>query len=311
MKIKLPTEINKTIKEIIDTFELLMPNKMISFYIIGSYAENYYTKNSDIDALLILKDNLSKKELNKAENILDNLSEESLTDLDISVISENELYHPKTLNQKIDALLVKKNSYLFYGKEIKEKIPEIDIDSYINMAVNRPIHFIARVRDNKYLTYPIDYPNKEVFHFGYCNRKILINGKNTPSTKELVVNVGWMATALIALKAKEVVVRKNDCLDKYKLFVNDEWVDFLEDVFAICRDKWEYRIPQKNNDKNKLISICKKTLQFENYFLEEYKNFIISQLKKKDHNNHVITEILSKKIHYAEPEILEILNKNK
>lgn len=258
---------NKDILKIKEVFKTIFEDKFLSLYLIGSYAENYAINTSDIDGFIILK-SATDKEIKKAYKLMEFFWENSLFDLDISIISEENILNPLSNIDKTDSFLIKNNSLLFYGKDIKQNIQDINLDDYLAISIKRPIHFISRVRKLKNINYPVDYPNKNDTFLGYCNRKILINGKKTKSTKELVVNVGWIATALIALKAEKMVLNKNDCLAKYKEYVNDEWVSFIEEIFSFCRNNYEYKIPKNKKDKLKLIELCKKALEFENYFLK-------------------------------------------
>ncbi|MFN8670954.1 MAG: hypothetical protein U0457_02595 [Candidatus Sericytochromatia bacterium] len=258
---------NKDILKIKEVFNTIFEEKFLSFYLIGSYAENYAINSSDIDGFIILT-SVTDKEIKNAYKLMEFFWENSLFDLDISIIQDINILTPLNNTEKMDAFLIKNNSYLFFGKDIKNNIPEINLKDYLDISIKRPIHFISRVRKIKNPSYPIDYPNKKDPYFGYCNRKILINGKKTKSTKELLVNVGWIATALIALKAEKMVLNKNDCLAKYKEYVNDEWFSFIEEIFSFCRNNYEYKIPKNKKDKLKLIELCKKALEFENYFLK-------------------------------------------
>jgi hypothetical protein len=84
--------------------------------------------------------------------------------------------------------------------------------------------------------------------------------------------------AIIALKAKVYVNDKNDCLKQYRVRINDEWTDLIQDVYAKCRNAWVYCVPSDTGDRKQLKNICERTLAFENYFLSLYKDFLLAEL---------------------------------
>jgi hypothetical protein len=307
MKIENKDKTTKYLEAIIEIVNIAIPNKIRAFYLTGSYAENYSINTSDLDGLILLKKSSTKEDIQKAAKILDNLSQISNKDLDISILNETKITNPKSPHDTIDSLIVLQNSKLIYGKDIKFKIPEIDFEAYFETRINEPLYFIKRVRKVKFLKYPLKYPNLKDFYLGYCNRKLLVQGEEVLSSKELVVNVGWIATALIVLKSGEMVVRKNDCLPKYKKYIGDEWVEFLESIFLICRNKWKYLLPEKIEDKNKLRDLCLKALDFENKFLETYKDFLIKKLDESRLEKLFVIDILSKNLHYNDDILIKKL----
>jgi hypothetical protein len=121
--------------------------------------------------------------------------------------------------------------------------------------------------------------------------------------------MGWIATALIALKSGEMVIKKDDCLKKYKEFVGDEWVGFLEDIFLVCRNEWNYLLPEKLKDRNKLRNICLKALDFENRFLEIYKDFLIKKLDEENPEKLFVINVLLKNIYYNDDILIKKLLK--
>jgi hypothetical protein len=203
---------NKELDSIIKIINTSIPNKIRAFYMTGSYAGNYMVNTSDFDGIIILKKSSSKNDIQKVEKILELLSNISNKALDISVLNESNLIIPKTPHDSINSLIIQKNSELIYGKDIKSNIPQIDFKPYFIARTNEPIYFIKRVRKTKFLKYPVNYPNSKDFYLGYCNRKLMSKEELVLSSKELVVNMGWIATALIALKSGEMVIKKDDCL---------------------------------------------------------------------------------------------------
>lgn len=130
---------------------------------------------------------------------------------------------------------------------------------------------------------PLDYPDPTDEFYGYTHRTVrLPDGFEVPSTRDLIRTTGWAATALIALKTGQYVVRKRDCFIAYRNEINDEWAELLETIYATCRREWNYLIPEEAGVRERLRAICARTLAFENHFLREYQSFLLGELRSGD-----------------------------
>jgi hypothetical protein len=58
-----------------------------------------------------------------------------------------------------------------------------------------------------------------------------------------------------------------------------EWAGLLEEVYANCRERWHYRIPDDADEQDLLKTLCQRTLAFENYFLQYYRQFFLNILQ--------------------------------
>lgn len=128
-------------------------------------------------------------------------------------------------------------------------------------------------------------------------------GTHRFSKKELVTHLlvtplfacDWGSLGVLKrlLKAKKYVGTKGECLRKYKQYINDEWKGLLEEVYQVCRNQWEYRIPTRESERNQLKTVCQHTLEFENYFLELYRDFLMDELaaENKEHQLQALRDL--------------------
>jgi hypothetical protein len=154
------------------------------------------------------------------------------------------------------------------------------------------------------IRYPLTYPDPQDEFYGYATRLIrLPDGQEVPCTRDLIRLVGWSATAIIAFKAGKYVASKSECHKLYRACFNDEWSRLLQDIYELCRGKWNYLIPEKQADRSILRNICERTLGFENHFLQIYKQFVLSELSSSDIKGVQDVLLVAQRIVYQDEEI--------
>jgi hypothetical protein len=94
--------------------------------------------------------------------------------------------------------------------------------------------------------------------------------------------VGKPALAMVTAEARIYVKNKTDCLVQYQQHIHDEWASLLEEVYANCRERWHYRIPEDAGEQYLLKELCQQTLAFENHFLRYYRQFFLSVLQSEE-----------------------------
>jgi hypothetical protein len=184
----------------------------------------------------------------------------------------------------IDNVTLRFNSALIYGEDIRDQLSLPDIGLYGQMLVFIIYNFFARIRGNpRFLTYPLEYPDHAAPFYGYACRTIRDqDGCDVPSTKELINCVGKPALAMVTAEARVYVKNKTDCLVQYQQHIHDEWFGLLEEVYANCRERWHYRIPEDADEQNLLKTLCQRTLAFENHFLRYYRQFFLNILQSAE-----------------------------
>jgi hypothetical protein len=142
----------------------------------------------------------------------------------------------------------------------------------------------ARVRGNPpTLSFPLAYPDPSDPFYGYTKRQMrTLDGQLIQGTKDLVATTTMIASALVGLLAGQYTVAKQDSVNQYRRWVNDEWADLLEEIMRRCRGEWGYQVPAEAADQARLRELCARSLAFENHFYEHYRGFLISELHHKD-----------------------------
>lgn len=265
-------QVEVILQGIVGIAELVFPDRIRSYYLTGSYAEDTAVSASDLDLLLVFKERITEDERNAIWDLSDNTSLLAPMFLDLEGVGEDQIA------QK--GVQLKLASHCICGEDIWSNVQLPPMDDYIREWMHdHPLHFMMRLaREQESILYPLDFPDPNDPFMGYGKNPI----ESKKDTKLLSAIVGQIATAIVIHKAHVYVPTKGDCLTLYREHIKDEWVDFIEQVYEVCRNQWEYQIPDEPGKQEKLQSICKRTLEFENYFLLVYQDYLLSELKKED-----------------------------
>ncbi|KPJ65976.1 MAG: hypothetical protein AMJ43_09510 [Coxiella sp. DG_40] len=256
---------------------------------------------SDIDLFIIFRDSFLPDEEMQARQFFQYCKLISPLDLELPISDEKSLF-------TVNSVALKMNSLLIYGEDMREKIVLPFIDEYIRQVIFFPKRYFGSVlRNMETLVYPLNYPNPDGEFYGYDKKIDSRDEFDIRSTKWLVVNVCWIATAIIAMKARRYVAAKSHCIRLYRESINDEWTNYLDFIYLKCKILWGYQIPKKKNDRRLLRDICKRTLAFENHFLNIYKDYLLSELSSNVEDNKLLALRKMAEIVYPDDEIIRIL----
>jgi predicted nucleotidyltransferase len=289
--------IDQILRGVIGLVELLFPERVRSYYITGSYADGTAVPTSDLDVMIVLKDSATRDELDKIFGIADQISLLSPMFLDLEGIGEDQLLSK--------GYFLKFASLLLYGDDIRDAIQTPDMDDYVRSCMhNSPIYFMTDVaRRQPVVTYPLDYPDRMAEFYGYDYNPL----EDHQDTKVLMAIIGHAATAIVALKSRQFVGTKSQCLSMYKEHVHDEWTDLLTEVYTVCRNTWSYRIPENAEDRRRLRRVCSRTLKFENHFLKLYRSYLLTELYSSDDRNKLKAIEMLGKVIYPDKMVLSTL----
>lgn len=246
----------------------------ISAYVAGSYANGYAVPTSDVDLYVIFERSLTESEW-EALNDIAKILEEQEPQIDLIVY---ELERLKDLG------VVEMSRYFLHvwGRAIHQQIPNPPFNDYLYRSMHRAYVRMSETRKEKPFLWPLSYPNENEEYKGYAWRKIVVDGKEQPSLKEIVVLTGWMATGLCAWLGKKYVPTKNHCCEIFSEVVGGEEARILREVTDFCRDQLHYQVPTTEVDRERLLGLLPGVLKIENLFLAAYRDFLIAHLKDPD-----------------------------
>ena len=266
------------LQNIISMLETAFPARIRSFYIEGSYANSSDVGSSDIDLVVIFRNQfVDAQEQESATHLALQFARDNVIELDLEIVDERKLADGVCPALKLGSLLL-------YGENIRGQFSLIPLEVWTRDRMHSSYWRTVKLFNRPLpIRYPLNYPDPTSEFYGYNRRKLrLSNGHEVPCTRDLIRLVGWSATALLALKHGVYVARKSDCHQLYQTYFHDEWGQLLQDIYEQCRVQWNYLIPENPRERQMLRMICERTLAFENHFLLLYKDYVLSELTRDD-----------------------------
>lgn len=289
---------------IVDSFISAFPERIRAIYIQGSYADDTYIETSDIDLLIVFKGSFQHDEQRCAELLVQQCVAENTFELDIELVDEQSFVEGISPTFKY-------GSRLLSGEDIRDNFPLVSPKMWtrdrMHSSLWRTAHLFHRSGS---ISYPLNYPDPQGEFYGYDARLLrLPDGSEVHCTRDLIRLVGWSATAILAYKKGVYVARKGDCHTLYKAHFDDEWGQLVQDIYELCREKWNYLIPEDEDERRLLRNICERTLGFENHFLRIYKEFVIEELNGDDEQGRREVERVLRKVDYRDNDVCNLSGK--
>lgn len=260
--------VSQTLQSCIASYELLFPSRIRSYFLVGSYLDGSAIKNSELDVIILFKQKVTLKELEAFWRLHYQLNLLSPISLGFNVIDEAYFEEGVPLHFRTNKLL--------YGQDTLKEYPDLSREVAEQRFINIAIKMIYRIhKANAPLSIPVVFPNQKALYFDF---NFKIHQKNTP--KRLMILVARIISALLVLKTGIQPRSKRHSILCYQENIGDRWADYASEVEQTVKYKWQYQMPTTQEDQQKLTSLCKQLLEFENNFLgfvkprliEDYKN---------------------------------------
>jgi len=277
--------IDQALRDSIALIEQHLPDRVRGYYLVGSYAYGEAQPSSDIDLIVMLKDELVSADRERFAAARAACARISLARLDLSLESEANFL-------RVGGVWFQTASLLVYGEDIRPRIPRKPVANHIRYAMHAIFPLLARVRGNAVqLTFPLAYPDPTGIVYGYDARYSDSDDPQDTPTKDLVTNVLAAANALTLLTTQRYVGsgKKSDIPRQYTIWIGDQWATLVEQVVELCRIRWGYRVPEAESDIAHLRSLCQQALGFENAFLQRYRDFLLADLQSE----HAATQLVA------------------
>lgn len=266
--------VNEILRGCIGIFERVFPGRIRGYYLLGSHSNKTAVSASDVDLCPLFKNGfLDEEERERAWQVGWLCDFISPCELQIAPLDERDPHESYTAIFKVVSIPI-------FGEDIRDQLPLLPLEEYKHEVVFNPIKFFARIRKGEPLIYPLDFPDSQGEYYGYdCRWMKATDGFRGHGMKELVEVVGFAARGIVAQKANTYIKNKSETFQLYNELIKDDWADFLSDLNKICREKWGYRIPEDNSERQKLKAFCQRGLAFENHYLTFLKSYCLTHLR--------------------------------
>ncbi len=261
------------VRRLIAEMHTVLPGRLRAVYVLGSYADASAISTSDLDLELVIANRLRDGERDRIQAFLAGFASSTEGELDISFPDED------SLRAGVSPIL-KLGGRLLWGADLCQMFDLMPLAAWTRDRMHTSYWRLFGLFSRPLpLSVPLEYPDLTDEFYGYARRPTrLPDGCTISGTRDLMRSVGWMATALVAYQAGQYVAIKRDCASMYRTHIGDEWSDLLDDMAEWVRGSWHYRIPIDIENRDRLRTICARTLGFEDHFLRLYRDYALSEL---------------------------------
>jgi len=263
--------VDELLRGFIDLCELTFPERIYSYFLLGSYSDGSAVEDSDVDMGVLFKGQFQEGERAYFNQFLFDCNSISPIRLDVTPLAEAS-YTEATPGVKA--------AHILYGADALDNIPLLSLERTLPFTLFGAFHHPWLLRGKEpNLIYPLGYPDSDGEFFGYEQWGTFYGGSSFgPGIRILVNSITMIATALLGLKAQRQVGTKSQSVCDYKKFIDDEWADYLVDVYETCKTTWRYKLPETQEDREHLHSLCERTLDFENAFFSYARPTVLANL---------------------------------
>ncbi len=296
-------QIDDILHGLIGVFESTFPDRIRSYYLVGSYASGTASSPSDIDLRVIFKGQFIVGEEERMLQVRQFCRLISPIRLDCPPLCEHCLLHDEDWLH--EPLSIKSGGLLLYGDDIQDQWPPPGFAAYVRNVTEVPVRRFSYLRDGLWpLIFPLTYPDPGGEFYGYDRLDDYIG---EPSLKGWVHAVGFVATCIVALKGGQIVARKEDWLPMYRQYVGNQWTNLLAAIYHTVIKQWSYRIPTSDDDRSLLRDLCRRTLAFENDYLLLYRTYLLDQSRLNEPARNLFAAQRLQEVVYPDEKVLSAL----
>jgi predicted nucleotidyltransferase len=258
---------------IVSLFEIVFPDRVRGYYLLGSYSEGTTVTLSDIDLMILFRGAFQAGEEETINRVIEACGLLSPVRLDIMVQSEAAL--------RIEDVRLKLGSMVVAGEDTRAQIPLPTPEAHARYITEWANYFIRLLHDDASLSAPLSYPDAADEFYGYARIRIpqWYPPEATAGTKELVATVCWTANALLSLTlgVAGYVGTKGAAVERYGDVGAPEWRAYVTQVYTRCKGAWRYDVPQEEAQRAELRELCAQSLAFFQHYQATYQDYLRAQ----------------------------------
>lgn len=268
------SQVDDILRGTIGLLTICLPDRIKACYLHGSFADGTAVETSDIDLFVVARDTFTAQERAHVQQIMASCALISPFMVEMMGLDETILLQQGHFR-------IKTASRFLWGEDIRTQMPEQTMAQYLQLYAHFPfIYMTSMLRGSERVVYPLTYPQPDGEFYGYDQP--LLPPKNEPrrNIKKFVTTICWATTVLVAWQAGQTVSGKQASVQQYQEAVHDEWTPFIRDIYAWGNRCWHYLIPERTEERKHLRDLCAQALAFENYFLRQYRTYLLAELQQ-------------------------------
>jgi hypothetical protein len=254
------------------------PQRIVGAYLFGSQADATAVDTSDIDFCLVV-DSPDRNELlaDVRDEGLSFAREKRIARLDLIVFDKHKLLADGQFR-------IKSCSQHAFGEDIRSAMPDLPFDAYLRAYSHAPIVYMVNVlRRAEWVSWPVGYPDPAGPYFGYDMNRFPPTLEPVANIKALVSTVCWIASVLVSFRSGQSVASTREAVIRYRAVIDDAWAPFVEEVHSFGKYTLGYLVPTSDEDQARLRRICAEMPDFENHYLDHYRDYLLAEARSRDH----------------------------
>jgi predicted nucleotidyltransferase len=260
-------------RAVIENLIATLPKKPHCIYLTGSVARMTADAASDLDIAIVYPD-----DADLARGLIKTFFEETKPDLpplDLTLFDPLEidgvLHDDDELFRRREILVpIFEHGLLLYGTDMRATLAPHIQDLTRQVTVHMPWVFCRRARGLQERLRPIKSivpPDTADEFLGYTK---------FGSIKLLLSIASWIATARLAIYRDFTPIGGKEKLFQVLSKMDPELARWLSEVWFLFRNRWGYKIPEDDAQRERLASICGSVWRMEREFFSDYCEAIIS-----------------------------------
>ena len=194
------------VQKVVNLFESAFPQRVIGYFVEGSYADQRAVVTSDLDLAIVFREQfVTTEEQQRAQEAVMTCRQVSALELDITLAEEAELHWGADPMFKLGARLL-------YGQDTRDTKTLIPIATWARQRMHAAYWLMINVFNRrKPVVAPLVFPDPQDPFYGYAACQMhLADGRTIPTTRNLIRVTGWMATARLAYESQHYVQRSRN-----------------------------------------------------------------------------------------------------
>lgn len=255
--------VDRVVRGVMRSLTSLLPDQVLSCYLLGSHAESTSHAASDVDLAVILSEQVRKDLLGR---VVDMCTTTSPIHLDIMAVTPREFIelYPGLLP------VLKVTGRRVWGADLAAMLPWPDPKRYTDHSIELATACMAAIRNASSVVRPLDYPDPAGEFFGYDSRIAGIALAPQQRLRGLTALVARTAIAYVGVATGRFCTSREEYLRLYREASTGRFADLIEQITSRCRGEWHYDVPGSSSDRADLRDMCREVLDFERCSLAEF-----------------------------------------
>lgn len=257
---------------------LFFPTVIKSVYAYGSPDGSEIHLSRAIELLIVLHSEVTHDALNRLEDTLRACSLLSFISINANAVEETDL-------ADFGAALIPNEAVLVLGEDLRPMLAHPTADFVAATLMHMAFATIASLYPGSgSLSHPLAPAQSDDPWLGFGQRQDSSrDGPFILNFKRLATLIIRIVQGLLAARTGRMIHPKGDRLAiEFRKHLEGNWADYVDMVFQKCQQKCGQEVLARDEDLRLLRPLCQDAYKFADWFLIEYRAFLVADLQHSD-----------------------------